>query len=848
MKHTSLFTAVILLASLLAYAVQPDENILYNGAFTTTRPDAPPSGWAGGQNIKCVEFHSSGGPEDKPYISFFNFSGAPISAPDLRQYGLTLVAGERYRISVWVRGRDVSGVTGAVIANAGWASHCGPSGFSGTFEWRKFEQEVDLLESAAEGSYFAAVFAENFQGEIDFADFRLTALSEKARQLSKGAPIRATLAKPVLVPWEPRLHRIPADNPKLTFRLFAPEWENTNGLELTLSASDVPDNIVTVPLQRQDTAIPLPTGARHGNLSATIRDARTGETLLACTYKYTVVDIPQVSTAGHHRLNNLATEVLNEPLAATTEPQVFRFTLPQDTWVYLALQDAEDEPFAIILDNSDKCITATTPRHEVFRWLEAGEHTLTVSDASNGGKAIGRAIAETFNYPPGGFLVTENPPYDAAYHAKHAMGAIITENGGEVPDYEQTTFHSLGHLWLANLNCAAPSSPELLTGLLQGASGMTAPNYDGVTCDEQFFSRPATLANYAAGLRAYENPLNRLIYTWAAQSPSNPGIDDDFMAAAVDASRGRGKLLLEIYCGTKPTEAAARDYLDGHLGGMGQRLRSAPTGVLAGSGIILGDFNQMPYISLHHHPEVDFKYYLDMQLNLLANDPRFDGLGCVGYWGSYYADDEVRRWAYRLLRHYCVEGKTTMLSDEYGFTYCPGHVRNGDFADGFEGWEIEGKVTLENFSGLGAKSEVRWGGGSCGDTCAVIHKTDGETSSLRQTARGLVPGKTYLLQFCTFDADLAKNQTPGGRDFGVRATLGGGATVREELSWQHIDTRKVGERGFDSPAAQVNLHHIVFTANASEVAITLDNALAKPGENLGVNFFAVTPYYLDEDL
>ena len=31
-------------------------------------------------------------------------------------------------------------------------------------------------------------------------------------------------------------------------------------------------------------------------------------------------------------------------------------------------------------------------------------------------------------------------------------------------------------------------------------------------------------------------------------------------------------------------------------------------------------------------------------------------------------------------------------------------------------------------------------------------------------------------------------------------------------------------------------------------ASTLDNALAKPGENLGVNFFAVTPYYLDEDL
>ena len=34
--------------------------------------------------------------------------------------------------------------------------------------------------------------------------------------------------------------------------------------------------------------------------------------------------------------------------------------------------------------------------------------------------------------------------------------------------------------------------------------------------------------------------------------------------------------------------------------------------------------------SLAHHPEVDFKYYLDLQVNMAANDPAFDGLTSSG--------------------------------------------------------------------------------------------------------------------------------------------------------------------------------------------------------------------------
>ena len=93
-------------------------------------------------------------------------------------------------------------------------------------------------------------------------------------------------------------------------------------------------------------------------------------------------------------------------------------------------------------------------------------------------------------------------------------------------------------------------------------------------------------------------------------------------------------------------------------------------GVESSTGIIFGDFNQIPILSLAHHPSVDFKYYLDMQLNLVANDPAFANLGATGYWGSYYADRELYRWAFMLLRHYCVEGNTEMCLVG---AHCTGH-------------------------------------------------------------------------------------------------------------------------------------------------------------------------------
>ena len=91
----------------------------------------------------------------------------------------------------------------------------------------------------------------------------------------------------------------------------------------------------------------------------------------------------------------------------------------------------------------------------------------------------------------------------------------------------------------------------------------------------------------------------------------------------------------------------------------------------AGTGLILGNFNQIPIISLDVNPEVDYKYYLDMQLHLIATSPQLKGLGMTGYWGSYYDDEELDRFRGRESHCYTPqeveefeEILTTMRDDE----------------------------------------------------------------------------------------------------------------------------------------------------------------------------------------
>ena len=82
--------------------------------------------------------------------------------------------------------------------------------------------------------------------------------------------------------------------------------------------------------------------------------------------------------------------------------------------------------------------------------------------------------------------------------------------------------------------------------------------------------------------------------------------------------------------------------------------------------------------------------------------------------------------------------------------------------------------------------------------------------------------------------------------FAVAASLGAGAKVDPVLTWTHVDRRIKGRYGQNDGCARINLGQIVFTAESSEIEVSFDNSSAKEGEELGINYVSLTPYYAQD--
>lgn len=845
MKAILFLSALLWSCPTFAFAgVKPGENILLNGRFETDQPELPLF-WTCQSGRRFVSWTPSGGPGGLPSVKFANPAGNATGEVSFRQYGLGLAPDGIYRISARVRTKDFkSRSLGAVVVNQGWFDSVGVGKIQENQDWTLLSREVKMMPSN-DGTYSAVIYAIDFTGEMEVADFRLEAVSADALANSSPSSVGASSRVLRLVPWSPILHRIPKSHPQVTFRLFGqlPAGDSAD-YAVTLTT---PAGTARAPLAPSLNTLTLPAGATGGEMVVSVQ-GRNGTSVLSQAFGFGLIDVPPAAPANHRRLNNLVTEVLAAPLAPSAAEQRHSFHTVRDGWTFTAVETPAADALAVTIDGKP-VMAAGTPRLEAFRELPAGEHVISVTGTPGGGRVTVRSIAETFNYCPGvDSPVKENPPYDWAFQERYGLPAVTTQNGGNVPEDRRDWFRAQGYRWLANLGTTELEDGADLTRRLDGAGGLTDPCHDGVTCDEQFFGQPDILERYTRGLRAYRNPNDRLIYTWIVGKPATPGVDQDFMSASINASRGRGKLMFEAYCRTKATEAEARAYLADHVTDTLEKYRAWYPPAGDATGIAFGDFNQIPILSLTHHPEVDYKYYLDMQLNLVANDPAFDGLSCAGYWGSYYADHELHRWALLLLRHYCVEGKTSMLSAKHGFSYIPGHLTNGDFRGTLAPWAAKGNVRTDRFEGLGSRCQNRWGGnGGLGDTFATFAKgSDGAVDTLTQRATGLVPGRAYCLQFATFDARDVKANRFAPRHFALDATLSPGAEVRPELSWVHVDKRQMGRYAHNDGVARINLHHLVFTARAPEVQVTFSDAGSHPGEELGLNCVSLNPFLLEE--
>ena len=833
------FAAVAVCSCAVFADVKQGENLVLNGGLEADQAELPPF-WSANRK-EIVSWKPSGGPAGRPYIKLASESTVKGEVT-FRQYGLRLAEGGRYRISAYVRTKGFAcDRCGIVLVNNWWKKSAGagkvPSDTAGA--WIKLENEFTCFPSD-NGGYSVVIYATGMKGVLDIADVRLDAVDALALAKTERSPVLAAQSKPRLIPFNPVLGRIPRYDPAVEFRFFGdlPQGTSAGDFEVALAVEGV-DAATRTPLDVKRTMrLPVPgtDSVTQGVFAVSISRRSGGDRVFEERHRFAVRDVPRILKHGK-KLNNLAYELVSESRAGVGET-THLFDVSQDGWLFIK---AGNGGARVRLDGAE-VVSPSTPRGETFRLVKAGRHGICVSGPAE--NVTVRRIADIFNYCPGANShVKENGPYDWAFQEKYVLPAVTTQNGGSIPKDQLEGFLARGYRWLANLNTTGVSA-EKLEQLLAGAAGMNNDGYAGVTCDEQFLHRPNEIDAYTRGLKAYDLSASptRVIYTWAVGKPSAKVVDENFFATCINASLGEGRLLFEAYCRTKETEEEARSYLDGYVKDTIMRYRATYPLAVASTCIALGNFNQVPILSLAHHPEVDYKYYIDMQLNMIANDPAFEGLGSIGYWGSYYADEELHRWCFALMRHYVVEGHTEMLSGRYGFSYRPDHLLNGDFRGTLEPWRTEGTVRADAMQDFAKNSENRWGGnGGVGDTFAVLTKEGGVDATLRQTAKGLVPGRMYRLRYTTFDVKDVKAKRTAPRRFGIAASVGAGAEVVPSLTWTHVDRREKGRYG--QLGARVNLGQIVFKATAPEVEVAFSNETATDGEELGVHYVSILPYY-----
>jgi hypothetical protein len=233
----------------------------------------------------------------------------------------------------------------------------------------------------------------------------------------------------------------------------------------------------------------------------------------------------------------------------------------------------------------------------------------------------------------------------------------------------------------------------------------------------------------------------------------------------------------------------------------------------------------------------------------MANAPAFVGTSGLLYYLASYSDEETVRWAGRLFRHYCIEGKREVLSaDPYELT----HLRNGDFTRGGEGWTLstvaDDGITFRKVPGYGYFQARYPGRFNIGDWVLVTRRTARAPNTFSQEIRDLEPGRLYSFRMYTADYGELKAGKSKKQTYAMSIAIDG-AEVPADRGFQHVFGNCHPWGDFKKRnACWMNYHWRIFRAKAPTATLTVsdwksDKEPGGPyGQELIHNFVQVQPY------
>jgi len=481
-------------------------------------------------------------------------------------------------------------------------------------------------------------------------------------------------------------------------------------------------------------------------------------------------------------LNNLVAELLNVQTPQVEATKEYTFTNPREGWAFFSLT-APEESFETMLLSIDPVPAGENATirgeeeggtFEAMRRLQAGAHRLTIrcEGAARPTALVVRAVPELIfsglGYRP---WLRSSGVYDMEFLDRIGVldnTNVIKERARKPEDASRTRdwrtrgkkIISASYIsWFRKPGKREPTTSDDAYKFFSGLRGFTEADRDGTLLSE--FGGGFTAGQYVAFAEAVrrmaqdpklEGKVFHLyaghLYQWDRTRP--------FVQAVIDAGY---KLAENTYPVEQPTESAVGELLrEQFRGNMLRHLSLYPD--YARHMIMNLGYMSAPPEGCDINPGVDYRVFLDMQMNHIANDPTFFGLYGFAWYHSAYANEEMVRWSAKLNRHYCIEGKRDRLTDD---PYVLPHIENPDFAEGVTAWTVEpaeeGSISSQSAPGYGLL-QGRYHAKGAGDTVLVTRRSARAPNRFSQQIKKLTPGRAYSLKvFITDYGEFRKGKS-----------------------------------------------------------------------------------------
>jgi hypothetical protein len=588
--------------------------------------------------------------------------------------------------------------------------------------------------------------------------------------------------------------------------------------------------------------------------------------------------------SGERKLNNLVSELL-EVSSISKSSESFTFNRSADGWIFIASTCTGKGSARIILDRKSPSLiiheAGSSPRQEAMRFVTQGEHTIRVECQGKirVDKLEVRAIPELIHCGLG-----FNPEiksyglYDMAFLKRDILPNITTlivPNGIKLSASVIDDWHRQGKRFVAEVGInsqgkTAEDHCKYWTSFYE-----KAPFLDGLIINEFIVNRPviewaeltpnrlARMEKERQQYKVYGEAIkrmrtddrfkNKMLYAYVGGSGKKLNqeiIGTNFISTIVDCGY---QVALERYLHEMSSEKGSKDALQTFVDGIANWEAKEPQ-VMKQMIIAFGLFS-MPPGGLNKQPNVDYHVWMDQQMNVVANHPVLSGIAGLEWWTSALADEETVRFVGRLYRHYAIEGKTNMLTNDPLFLT---HIHNADFEKGTKGWTLhpaeKGSIAAKSFPRYG-RIEGRYMGlgrpadpEHIGDTFLVMKRSEKGPNIFSQTITDLKPGRLYSMKMFSCDYNDLVNPKPKKRE---EATGFIGSVILEGVD---VDTkRSFTEMYSSSPEPKIPVwityHWKVFRAKGPTAMLTVSDwpSGKEPGARFGqeqtFNFLEIQPYH-----